>query len=145
MFNSITAVTKYLINYFKSNCKGIKTIELFPVALTEFPIEQPTVSVGLQSAEIKYGEGIFEGVDTDGNSYYGVTAACTYALKICVSKSLSSLDCYSAFDKIADACLNITKLNIIKVHLGEITYDRTMGALVLQAGVTLTAQLETVV
>ncbi len=145
MFNSITGITNFLINHFKTNCNSIKTVEIFPVPLTEFPIEQPTVSIGLKSAEIQYGEGIFEGNDTNGNSYYGAKAACTYALKICVPKSLSSLSCYNTFDVIADSCLRIDELNIIKVFLGEITYDRSMGALVLKAGIELTAKLETVV
>ena len=37
------------------------------------------------------------------------------------------------------------ELNIIKVYLGEITYDRSMGALVLSAGIELTAKLETII
>lgn len=145
MFDSITGVTNFLINHFKTNCKSIKTVEIFPVPLTEFPIQQPTVSIGLETADINYGEGIFNGVDGDGNKYYGANANCTYALKICVPKSLSSLDCYAAFDTIADACLGIKSLNVIKVFLGGITYERAMGALVLSAGIQLTVQLETVV
>ncbi len=145
MFDSITGITNHLINHFKTNCKAIKTVEIFPVPLTEFPIEQPTVSVGLEAAEIHYGEGIFEGNDSEGNSYYGAKAGCTYALKICVPKSQSSLSCYTAFDTVADACLSIDELNIIRVFLGGITYERSMGALVLTAGIELTAKLETVI
>lgn len=145
MFSSITDITNHLIEHFRTNCHDIKTVEIFPVPLTEFPIEQPTVSVGLETAEIHYGEGIFEGTDTDGNSYYGAKASCTYALKICVPKSQSSLSCYAAFDTVADACLSIEELNIIKVFLGGITYERSMGALMLTAGIQLTAKLETVV
>lgn len=144
MFDSITSITNHLINHFKTNCRNIKTVEIFPVPLTEFPIEQPTVSVGLESAEIHYGEGIFEGYDTNGNSYYGAKVGCTYALKICVPKSQSSLSCYSTFDTVADACLGIDELNIIKLFLGGITYERSMGALVLTAGIELTAKLETI-
>lgn len=145
MFNSITSITNYLIALLKLKCKNIKTVELFPVPLTEFPIAQPTVSVGLQTAEIHYGEGVYEGDDTSGNSYYGATVGCTYSLKICVPKGKSSLDCYTAFDTVADACLGIDELNIIRVFLGEIHYDRSMGALVLSAGIDLTAKLETVI
>lgn len=144
MFSSISDVTRHLINHLKTNCKTIKTVELFPLALTEFPIEQPTVSVGLQSAEINYGEGIYEGTDSSGNTYYGATAGCVYSLKICLSKSRSGLDCYQAFDTVADACLGIDELNIIRMFLGEIYYDRPMSALVLNAGIELTAKLETV-
>ena len=145
MFNSITGITNHLINHLKKNCPSIKTVELFPVPLTEFPIAKPTVSVGLESAEIQYGEGIYEGDDANGHSYYGAKAGCTYALKICVPKSKSSLDCYAAFDSVADACLGVDELNIIRVFLGEIHYDRSMSALVLKAGIELTAKLETVV
>jgi len=145
MFNSISGITDHLINHLKTHCKAVKTVEIFPVPLTEFPIDRPTVSVGLESAEIHYGEGIYEGDDEDGNSYYGAKAACTYALKICISKSQSGLNCYAAFDAVANACLGITELNIIRVFLGGITYDRSMGALVLTAGIELTAKLETVV
>ncbi len=145
MFNSITGITNHIISHLKTKCKSIKTVEAFPVPLTEFPIEQPTVSVGLQSAEIHYGEGVYEGNDENGNSYYGAKAGCVYSLKICVAKNKSGLDCYKAFDTVADACLDIAELNIIKVYLGGITYDRSMGALVLSAGIELTAKLETVI
>ena len=101
----------------------------------------PTVSVTIKNIDLPYSEGMYLGADFEDTKYYGITAECDIALNICVPKSMCGTDCYMAFNKVADSCLKIKDLIIKNLYCNEINYDRILGALVLSAGVKLSAQL----
>ena len=126
-------------------CEDINFVRIYPSDLTQFPIKRPTVSVGLKKANLPFSEGTFSGPDVNLNKYYGITLTASYELKICVPKTMSGEDCYKAFDEIADALLGCNDLYIINVYCADISYDRVMGALVLTAGVDLSADLYNIV
>ena len=142
MISSISQVINRAKFLLSELCPHIKVVELFPSGSTEFPLKAPTVSVGIKTAQLPYGEGAFRGKDDFGNSYYGITALVTLGLNICVPKSQSGYDCYATFDMVAAACNEIQDFNVVSLSMGEIHYNRSMGALVMPAEITLTAEFE---
>lgn len=134
-----------MLNALRNGCSDIDFVSEFPSSITDFPVKKPTASLGIKKADLPFSECIFEGVDTAGRKYYGVTATCELSLNICVPKTSAGINCYSAFDKIADVCLGLTSINITNIYCGEVKYNRMMGALVLSAGINLSAELYTVV
>ncbi len=145
MLNCIVDINDYLLTQLKTKCKNIKFLPAFPSEISEFPIKQPTASLGIISGIVPFDECIFDGLDAEGNKYYGTTATCEFSLKICVPKTMAGIECYKAFDKIADACLQLDKVIITNLYCRSIKYNRTMGALVLTAGINLSAELGTVI
>ena len=144
MLNCIVDISDYLLRQLNSKCKSIKFLPAFPSEISEFPIKQPTASLGIISGIVPLTECIFDGLDDKGNKYYGTTATCEFSLKICVPKTMAGIECYKAFDKIADVCLQLEDVVITNIYCGSIKYNRTMGALVLTAGINLSAELGTV-
>lgn len=145
MLNCIVDVSDYLLNSLSKNCDNIKFVPTFPSEISEFPIKQATVSLGIISGSMPLAESIFDGLDAEGNKYYGTIATCEFSLDICVPKTMAGIECYKAFDQIADACLQLEEVAVTNIYCGNIKYNRTMGALVLTAGLVLTAELGTVV
>ena len=138
--NNIVDVCNSLLQSLKNDCQGINFVSAYPTEINDFPIKKPTVSVTIKTINLPYSEGMFLGKNLE-NYYYGVTAECDVALNICVPKSMSGIDCYEAFNKVADSCLNVKHMIIKSLYCEKITYDRILGALVLTAGVKLSAQL----
>ena len=143
-FNCVVDVSEYLLNGLKTECQDLQFVASFPKELTDFPVKKPTVSLGINKASLPFTECIFEGVDGGGRKYYGTTAIFDFALNICVPKTMAGIECYKAFDKIADVCLGLNEVTINNVYCGEIKYNRTMGALVLSAGISLSVELCTI-
>ena len=144
-FNCVVDVSNYVLNGLKKGCTDMQFVAAFPSELTDFPVKKPTASLGIEKASLPFSECIFEGVDIADKKYYGTTATFEFALNICVPKTMSGIECYKAFDKIADICLGLNEVFITSVHCGNIKYNRTMGALVLSAGINLSVELCTIV
>lgn len=143
--NCVVDVCEYLLTSLKKGCKEVQFVASYPSELTDFPVKKPTASLGISNASLPFSECIFEGVDVMGNKYYGTTATFEFSLNICVPKTMPGIECYKAFDKIADVCLGLDSVTITNVYCGEIKYNRTMGALVLSAGINLSVELCTIV
>ncbi len=141
MLNNVVEVNNYILNKLSAECKDLKFVSAFPSEISEFPIKKPIASVGIVKATVPISKCIVEGFDDSGKTHYGTTADFELSLKICVPKTMSGLECYKAFDKIADACLRLDEVAVIKVYCEDIKYNRNMGALVLSAGITLKADL----
>lgn len=139
--NNIVDICESLLSSLKKDCKDIKFVSAYPSDINDFPIKMPTVSVTIKNIELPYSEGMYLGADFEDTKYYGITAECDIALNICVPKSMCGTDCYMAFNKVADSCLKIKDLIIKNLYCNEINYDRILGALVLSAGVKLSAQI----
>lgn len=142
MLNNVVDVNNYILNKLSSICKNLKIVSAFPSQISEFPIKKPIASVGVVKATIPIANCIVEGTNTAGKVRYGTTADFELSLKICVPKTMSGLECYRAFDEVADACLRLDEVWVTKVYCEDIKYNRNMGALVLTAGITLKAELE---
>ena len=140
--NNVVDICNSLLQYLQSDCKDMNFVSAYPTEINDFPIKKPTVSVTIKTIDLPYSEGMYLGKDLE-NYYYGVTAECDIALNICVPKSMSGIDCYDAFNKVADSCLSVKNMIIKNLYCEKITYDRILGALVLSAGVKLSAQLTT--
>lgn len=138
--NNVVDICDSLLNSLKKDCKDIEFVSAYPSGINDFPIKKPTVAVTIKEVNLPYSEGMYIGTDEEYN-YYGITAECDVALNICVPKSMCGTDCYVAFNKVADSCLRIKDLIIKSLYCDKITYDRILGALVLGAGVKLSAQL----
>lgn len=144
-FNCVVDVSKYLLNGLKTKCPDVQFVAEFPSELTDFPVKKPTASLGINKASLPFSECIFEGVNSSGKKYYGTTATFEFSLNVCVPKTMAGIECYKAFDKIADVCLGLNEVTITNVYCGEIKYNRTMGALVLSAGIDLSVELCTII
>ncbi len=144
-FNCVVEVCEYLLNGLKSGCHDMQFVSEFPSEITDFPVKKPTASLGISKASLPFSECIFEGVDARNDKYYGTTATFEFSLNICVPKTMAGIECYKAFDKIADVCLGLNAVTITNVYCGDIKYNRTMGALVLSAGINLSVELCTII
>ena len=142
--NNIVDICDTLQNALKKDCKSLEFVNAYPSEIKDFPIKKPTVSVTIKSVELPYLEGMYLGVDTNNKTHYGITAECDIALNICVPKSMKGTDCYTAFNSVADSLLKMKDLLIKKVYCDVISYDRILGALVLKAGVKLSARLSSI-
>lgn len=139
--NCIEDVTNAVFSKLSSGCSGVTFVRSFPKVATEFPVKEPTVSLGIKRAEIPLSEGVYLGKTSDGTKCYGAFATITYSLTICVPKALAGQECYKTFDKIANALLGKTAFFSTAVRCGDIYYDRNMGALVLPAEIDIKAEL----
>lgn len=141
MLNNVVDVNNYVINKLGSICENIKFVSAFPSEISEFPIKVPIASVGVVKATVPIANCIVEGTNKSGQTRYGTTADFELSLKICVPKTMSGIECYRAFDVIADACLRLDEIWVTKVYCEDIKYNRNMGALVLSGGIILKAEL----
>ncbi len=139
--NCLEDVTTALFLKLSGNCPDVTFVRSFPKVATEFPVIEPTVSIGIKKAEIPLSEGVYLGESSDGTKCYGAFATVTYSLTVCVPKNSTGQECYKTFDKIANALLGKTDFLSTAVRCGDIYYDRNMGALVLSAEIDIKAEL----
>ncbi len=141
---NIEEVLKYVYTTLTEKCKSCTFVYNYPEQITEFPISTSVVSIGIKEATVPLNQSCFLGEDSSGNSYYGSVVSCAIELKICVPKLSAGMRCYKVFDNIAAACMYLNGVDLISLTCGTISYDRIMGALVLEGEIRLNADLRTV-
>lgn len=142
--NCLVDVFNYISETIAEECPDMDIVKTFPADLTEFPIARPTVSIGIDSAKYPFRGGLFLRTNALFDKYYGINTECVFKFNICLPKTMSGIDLYSAFDEVANACLSLEEVVIINISAGSIHYDRIMGAIVLEATITLNAELTSV-
>lgn len=131
--NDLCDALNYVFNTLSEKCESYDFVYSFPERHSKFPIASPCVSVGISEAEIPVKSADYIALSAGKLKRYGTDAVCKIAIKICVPKTAEGLECYKAFDDIAAACMYLNEVDVTALKCGKISYNRLMGALVLDA------------
>ena len=145
-FNNLTKVNTEFANVLKGDemAKNYDIVHTFPDNSVAFPISTPAISFGIKKANIPIGFATYTGLDFDEKKHYGTIASIVYDLKICVGKNAGGDSCYQVFDDIANRLLATNNFRLINIYCEDIYYDRVMGALILNAGVEISVDFDSI-
>lgn len=118
---------------------GYRARAAFNSPRVDYPIEKPTVILSINNISLPIGKGTLRGTDKANTKYYGVIATGNIGINIYIPKTSNGSKCYETFDAVVNAILNYTSIEVTELHCGELSYNRSAGAVVMSGGVMFNA------
>lgn len=120
---------------------GSAVIAGYPSAIKDVPLRRSIIAVSVGSVELKHGAlGGYFGRSDSGEETYGRKCRLEVQMDIAVPKLLGGEVCHEMLGALISALITgETGSGAISVRAGEIRFDRSLGALILPATLTVDA------
>lgn len=121
--------------------EGSVVISGYPSAVKDVPLRRSVIAVSVGSVELGHGAlGGYFGLSGNGEETYGRKCRLEVRMDIAVPKLLGGEVCHEMLGALISALISgETGDGAISVRAGEISFDRTLGALILPATLTIDA------